>query len=136
MSRPPRPYTGKAATRPYTGKSYKWMWTPTGYKEEQRARAEIALGHPLSPDIEVHHINKTKNGGPIVVCENHSYHMLLHARTKSIAATGTPNNRKCVYCKQWDTISNMSLHSKHVKGSNVFYHQKCRAAIDKIRWGK
>ena len=58
-----------------------------GYVYEHILLAEKALGRYMPPGVEVHHVNfqKGDNGhGNLVICENHAYHFLLHARTNSL----------------------------------------------------
>lgn len=48
-----------------------------------RTKAAKALGRPLPPGSEVHHANRDKldnNAGNLVICPDHAYHALLHAR--------------------------------------------------------
>lgn len=55
-------------------------------------RAEVALGHQLPPLAEVHHADGTKSDtSPLVICQDRSYHLLLHRRMRIKAAGGNPN---------------------------------------------
>ncbi len=50
--------------------------------------AEKALGYPLPIGAEVHHFDEHKSNnanGNLVICENHSYHALLHVRQRALA---------------------------------------------------
>lgn len=52
-----------------------------------RRRAEIALGKPLPKGAEVHHADGTKgDNSPLVICQDRSYHMLLHKRMRELRA--------------------------------------------------
>ena len=65
-----------------------------------RVRAEQALGKPLPALTEVHHVNGTKDSGPLVICQDGAYHRLLHARTRIVKAGGNPNtDALCYKCK-------------------------------------
>lgn len=62
-----------------------------------RIIAERALGRPLPPFVIVHHHTEHQ----IVICENQSYHQLLHKRTNIVRAGGDPNrDRWCADCKR------------------------------------
>lgn len=67
-----------------------------------RLRAERALGKPLPPGAEVHHADGSKSEhAPLVICQDHAYHFLLHNRMKVKAAGGNPNTDKvCAGCKK------------------------------------
>jgi hypothetical protein len=67
---------------------------------EYRLRAEEALGHPLPPKAVVHHATGSlAPGAPLVICQDESYHRLLHRRMRVAAAGGDPNlDRLCTNC--------------------------------------
>lgn len=66
--------------------------------------AEQALGKALPVGAEVHHVdgNKSNNVNTnLVICQDHSYHFLLHARARTVRAGGDPNAQQvCSVCKQ------------------------------------
>ena len=64
-------------------------------------KAEQVLGRPLPLGACVHHADGTKNEyAPLVICQDHGYHMLLHARTRVVKAGGNPNTDKiCCDCR-------------------------------------
>lgn len=55
---------------------------------EHRFLAEQALGKPLPPEAEVHHMNNDKgdNHTPfnLVICPDRAYHMFLHKRARDL----------------------------------------------------
>lgn len=107
--------------RQYNGGWYK----QTGLIRDHRAIAEKALGKPLPQGAVVHHVDEDKsNNDPsnLVICPDHAYHALIHARMKAHAACGQYHYRKCVYCKEWDDPDNMKL----TKNRSV-HHAKCHA---------
>lgn len=65
-----------------------------------RVKAEAALGRPLPPTAVVHHTDCTKSDhSPLVICQDHAYHMLLHVRTRIVRAGGDPNTQAlCCRC--------------------------------------
>lgn len=92
--------------------------------EHQRV-AEKALGKPLPPKAEVHHVDENKrNNDPsnLVICPDHAYHSFLHQRAAAFDAFGDASARKCVYCGQWDSVSNLRINKQ-----NSARHLKCHA---------
>jgi hypothetical protein len=60
-----------------------------------RVQAEAALGHPLPPKAVVHHAD-----GTLVICQDQSYHMLLHQRMRVLARGGDQNTQRiCSACQ-------------------------------------
>ncbi|WP_080426448.1 HNH endonuclease [Burkholderia ubonensis] len=91
------------------------------------AIAEEALGKPLPPKVEVHHVDENKmNNDPsnLVICQDHSYHALLHYRARALSESGNANNLRCVYCKKWDSPISMK---KRGKSRVQSHHPKCHA---------
>lgn len=95
-----------------------------------RIMAEIALGHPLPMGSEVHHVDGTKSdASPLVICQDHAYHMLLHVRTRVLRAGGNPNtDRICTECK---VAKPMSAFYKRLKSPSGISNQcrLCKAAL-------
>ena len=95
-------------------------------KMMHRQIAERVLGKPLPPGAEVHHADEnTLNNqrSNLVICENSSYHKLLHRRIKAVKACGHLDWRKCRYCGEYDSPENLSIPSD---GYNP-YHKRCAA---------
>lgn len=92
-----------------------------------RLRAEAALGRPLPTGAIVHHADGTKgDSSPLVICQDHAYHMLLHVRMRVRAAGGNPNtDHICGLCKRVRPISAMGAS----KDSALGYSSKCRECL-------
>lgn len=70
-----------------------------------RIIAEKALGHALPESAVIHHIDENRANNDhsnLVICENDTYHKLLHRRQNALDACGNANWRKCAYCKKYD----------------------------------
>lgn len=81
-------------------------------KRSHVLKAELALGKPLPPGAEVHHINGDKDNpnAKLVICQDSAYHALLHLRTKLLRAGGNPNTDAwCSRCKQPKPRSNFYI---------------------------
>lgn len=82
------------------------------------ARAERALGKPLPKKSHVHHADGSKrDDAPLVICQDTSYHRLLHARMRVKAAGGNPNtDAVCGRCRLAKDRSLFTLHRSMVFG--------------------
>ena len=100
--------------------------------------AEKALGKKIPNSACVHHVNYCKSDNRpsnLVICQNDSYHSLIHIRTDALSACGNADYRKCVFCKHWGDPSSMQVKSPH--GNRQFVHAQCKRDYDtKLRRAK
>lgn len=121
----------RASRNRYNGKVYKRLSIPEhpngsgpqGMIDEHRYLAAKTLGKSLPPGSIVHHHNRGKSGGPLVICQDHQYHMLIHLRMRAYLATGDSQKRHCSVCKGWDDPS--SMYEYEGAGLHYWYHRKC-----------
>jgi hypothetical protein len=108
----------------YTGRYYKKVtFQPYKTMDLHRFLAMKALGKPLPAKVEVHHMERKKDGGVIVICEDAAYHRILHIRQKAHETTGDVLKRKCTFCKEWDSLENLA---KFARLGEHYYHKNCR----------
>ncbi len=100
---------------------------PNAYKGHYVLRyvliAEKVLGTLLPKGAVIHHVdNNTSNdnNNNLVICENDTYHILLHLRQRAYNACGHATWRKCKYCKKYDSPENLEIYYSGV------CHAKCR----------
>lgn len=92
-----------------TATGYWQVWSPghprarKGYVYEHILIAEKAVGRFLPVTVDIHHFNEVRSDNTnsnLVVCPNHAYHRLLHARKRIVDRGGDPNREKiCQGCK-------------------------------------
>ena len=86
---------------------------------------EAALGKYLPDGAEPHHVdgnglnNKPSN---LVICQDRTYHRLLHQRTKALNASGRASWRRCRFCKQYDDPTNLYISGKN---GHTVNHREC-----------
>lgn len=105
-------------------------------KAVHRMRAERALGKPLPKGAVVHHADGSRDeNAPLVICENHRYHMLLHERMRVVAAGGNPNTHaKCSMCKTLQPFSEFPVVS--TSRGRLGNCRECMANYAREQWRK
>ena len=85
------------------------------HTKEHLVIVENVLGKKIPDGVEVHHVNLVRHDNrnvDLVVCEDKTYHRLLHRRTHALKESGNPNWLKCTYCKKHDDPINISITNK------------------------
>jgi len=117
-------------------KKYKCVYSPghskannIGYVYEHIIMAEKTLGRSLPLGAVIHHWSNKTDNKKIVICENSSYHALLHAKTKALKNCGKPNFRKCWICGEYDDPINLIMNKK----AYSYHHNECRKTYRRER---
>jgi hypothetical protein len=96
-----------------------------GYVYEHVFIAEKALGKSLPKGVNIHHVDEDPGNNAnsnLVICQDQSYHLLLHSRRDALLACGNPNWRRCTICKKYDDPTIMVK----ANGKGVPCHWECR----------
>jgi hypothetical protein len=115
------------------GNNYKLTRSPSHHRAKKGGCvlvhiliAEKVLGKPLPLGAVVHHadgrrLNNEKYN--LVICQDNSYHKLLHLRMRALKESGHANYRKCNICKQWDKPEKLSISKSGCR------HLSCRREL-------
>lgn len=110
-----------------------------GTAHEHVLIAERALGKPLPPRAQVHHVDgDRRNNTPsnLVICQSQSYHSLLHVRMKTIRAGGDPNtDQVCGACGMVKPLAAFSLNARNQATGRTSQCRAC-AAIAWNSWSE
>ena len=101
-----------------------------GYVRDHILIAESVLGKPLPRGATVHHVNGIKDDNRkcnLVICQNESYHQMLHRRIRALSECGHADWRKCKYCQEYDDSANLYISPD----GHLAKHRECHAAYMK-----
>lgn len=94
--------------------------------------AEKILGKRLPNIAVVHHVNQNKKDNRpsnLVICQDQSYHLLIHARQRIVDAGGNPKtDRICTKCKQIKSKTEFHNSSSSYDGCRC-YCKPCQSKI-------
>lgn len=111
-----------------------------GYLLEHIEIAEAALGRHLEVAHPVHHHNEIRSdnsNGNLVICEDKSYHHILHSRMRILAMGGDPDLHKwCPRCTQMVLRSDFSPSNAKRFGGLYPYCRLCAHTLSSERWAK
>ena len=96
---------------------------------------ESALGRHLKGKEEVHHFNEIRSDnrhGNLVICQDHGYHELLHCRRDRKLALGSPNLKRCTFCRGIFSLDGFNRDPRRVDGHGK-YCKRC-AKSEAAEW--
>jgi hypothetical protein len=105
-----------------SGHAHVWMpehprASRQGYVREHILVAEKALGKPLPAAAIVHHVrpDESDNNDPsnLVICENQTYHLLLHARTRRLRELRA-GEKQCSACRAMKPLADFYERRDHI----------------------
>jgi hypothetical protein len=91
------------------------------------------MGGPLPTGTVVHHLNENRSDnrpGNLVICQDDTYHKLLHRRMRAYVATGDVHSVKCRRCKQYGREEEADMRT-YRDGSSC--HRACQADYERMR---
>ncbi len=95
--------------------------------------AERVLGRPLPAGAEVHHVDGNRQNNAhsnLVICQDHAYHFMLHARARVVKAGGNPNTQKfCCACHQLKSLDAFNARKAHSSGRQNICRECAKAAF-------
>lgn len=112
---------------PHNGKA-------ANYTKEHILIVEAVLGKKLPLFAVVHHFDGNtfnNNNSNLIICENQSYHILLHQRQRALRDSGNANMLKCSICKKYDFPKNM-----YILPNGQGRHRKCHSVYESTRKAK
>lgn len=94
--------------------------------------AEKVLGKKLPVSAVVHHFNENRGDNShsnLIICQDQTYHLLLHARKRIYDAGGNPNTDKiCSRCKAVKPLDDFHLAPQNGDGRRC-YCKPCQSEI-------
>jgi len=81
----------------------------------------------------VHHADEDRGNNKnanLVICEDHTYHMLIHKRKRAYEATGNATSVKCSHCQRWGMTG---VGDMRTKANGRSYHKICNAIYEDAR---
>jgi len=102
-----------------------------GYVKGHILIAEKILGKFLPEGVVVHHHDKNpSNNDPsnLIICEDQTYHQLLHKRMRAYESCGHSNWEFCRHCKIYEPKENLEFYPSRPK---IFFHRECQREYDR-----
>ncbi len=102
-----------------------------GYVREHVLMVEAVLGKVLPDAAVVHHVNERKHDNRndnFVLCQDESYHRLLHRRARAFAGCGDAHWRRCPKCKNYDAPESLTIFIDKAGNEHPF-HSACQRAV-------
>jgi hypothetical protein len=129
----PKAYAcGHTSRRRKVNCANKWRYFVTANRKAHVVIAEAVMGKPLPATAEVHHVdgdglnNAHRN---LVICQDKTYHKLLHFRARVLRAGGNPNTDKlCSTCRRVLPLESFTKRQKNTAHGRCYNCRECHSA--------
>ena len=98
-------------------------------KRQDRRLVSKLLDRELGRSEEVHH----HTDGTLILCKDHAQHKLAHRIINALKACSHASWRKCQFCKEYDSPSDLEIYARRSRRGEIVYHLECKRKHERNR---